>query len=149
MAMALVESLERNGGRALVYADVKEILIDPTTGAALGVEMANGDRIAAKQGVVSSAGYAPTYKKLLPEGVAKKHGIPLPLSVPPSHGFVMVNCGFKGSGTFVLLFFGTLLLSGKELCRCLFVLERVVFDRPPQLLLSWCKKPRYVQSNST
>ena len=39
MAMALVETLERNGGRALVKAEVGEITIDATTGAASGAPL--------------------------------------------------------------------------------------------------------------
>ena len=98
MAQALIESIERNGGRALVNADVGQILVDPSTGAATGVQLKDKDRtiISATKGVVSSAGYTVTFKHLLPERVAKEHSIPVPLSVAPSAGFVMVNVGYKG-----------------------------------------------------
>jgi len=96
MAMALVETLERNGGRALVKAEVEEINIDATTGAATGVKLAGGATINAKKGVVSSAGYEITFQRLLKKAVVEKAGLPMPMSIPPSHGFVMVNLGFKG-----------------------------------------------------
>ena len=51
-----VESLERNGGRALVKADVDEIIIDATSQAATAVRFKTGETINARRGIVSSAG---------------------------------------------------------------------------------------------
>ena len=69
-----VETLERNGGRALVKAEVEEINIDATTGAATGVKLAGGATINAKKGVVSSAGYEITFQRLLKKAVVEKAG---------------------------------------------------------------------------
>lgn len=95
MAMALVETIERNGGRVLTEASVQEILLNDDD-EACGVLLADGTDIDAKCGVVSSAGYPNTFGKLIPEDKAKEVGAVVPINVPASYGYVMVNCGYKG-----------------------------------------------------
>lgn len=98
MSEAVVESIERCGGRALVRADVDKIIVEDGSSKALGVVLKDGSEILAKRGVISSAGYMNTFDKMLPEGVAEKFGYPNPCPIPHSHGYVMVNIGYKGCG---------------------------------------------------
>jgi len=96
LAKCLIPPITAAGGRVLVRANVREIAIDPGSGRATGVEMADGTRISCRQ-VVSSTGYHNTFGKLVPEDVTKRLGIPRRLSIGNSCGFVMVNIGLRGS----------------------------------------------------
>jgi all-trans-retinol 13,14-reductase len=58
----MIETLEKNGGRIAIKAEVKRIIIE--NGCAVGVEMKNGDCIRANQ-VISNAGVHNTFNDLL------------------------------------------------------------------------------------
>ncbi len=96
LAKALIPVIEKAGGRVLVRANVKQILIDEKKDAVTGVEMEDGRVINCAE-VVSSAGYYNTYSKLVAEDVTKKLDIPQELSVDSSSGFLMVNLGLDGT----------------------------------------------------
>ena len=64
IAETIAPSIERAGGQIIVRAEVTRILIEG--GRAVGVELADGKRITSKR-VISDAGAAITYGKLLPE----------------------------------------------------------------------------------
>jgi all-trans-retinol 13,14-reductase len=96
LAKSLVPVIEKAGGRVLVRANVKEILVDPRSSRVTGVEMEDGTTIKCGQ-VVSSAGYHNTFGKLVSEDVANRLGIPRRLSVGSSSGFLMVNIGLRGT----------------------------------------------------
>ena len=68
IAKGIVPTIERAGGRVLVGSKVgargvKQIIV--RDGRAVGVQMANGDKIYAGKGVISACGVFNTYKKLL------------------------------------------------------------------------------------
>ncbi len=96
LAKALVPVIEKAGGRVLVRANVKEVLVDQQSNRTIGVEMEDGTIIKCNQ-VVSSAGYHNTFGKLVAEEVTKRMGIPRRLSVGSSSGFLMVNVGLRGT----------------------------------------------------
>lgn len=96
LAKSLVPVIEKAGGRVLVRANVKEILIDPHSNRVTGVEMEDGTIIKSSK-VVSSAGYHNTFDKLVSEDVTKRLGIPRRLSVGSSSGFLMTNIGLRGT----------------------------------------------------
>jgi phytoene dehydrogenase-like protein len=96
MAECLVRVIGEAGGRVLVRANVREILVDPRSDRVTGVEMDNGTIISCKR-VVSSAGYHNTFGKLVPEEVTERLEIPRRLPVGNSCGFLMANIGLRGS----------------------------------------------------
>jgi phytoene dehydrogenase-like protein len=96
LAKTLVPVIEAAGGRVLVRVSVREIVVDPRTERATGVELEDGTVIHCKQ-VVSSVGYHNTFGKLVPEDVTKRFEIPRRLPVGASCGFVMANIGLRGS----------------------------------------------------
>lgn len=96
LARHLVPVVEAGGGRVLVRANVREILVDGASDRAIGVEMNDGTVIRSKR-VVSSAGYHNTFGKLVNEDVTKRLSIPRRLSVGSSCGFVMANIGLRGT----------------------------------------------------
>jgi all-trans-retinol 13,14-reductase len=97
MAAALTHTVVRSGGRVLVKANVLEIVVEG--GAVRGVVMDSGEKIFANRGVISSAGYAVTFNKLLPKEVCDAYHMPQQPPVGQSAGFVMVNVGIKGTTT--------------------------------------------------
>ncbi|MBW2244508.1 MAG: NAD(P)/FAD-dependent oxidoreductase [Deltaproteobacteria bacterium] len=96
LAKTLVPVIEAAGGRVLVRANVREILVDPRSNRATGVEMQDGTVIRGKQ-VVSSVGYHNTFGKLVPDDITKSLKIPRHLAIGNSCGFVMVNIGLRGT----------------------------------------------------
>lgn len=74
IALNAIPVIERAGGRVLVRADVTDILVDGSSGAAVGVRVRKGseDHIVAAKAVISSAGLYNTFNKLLPKHVAAK-----------------------------------------------------------------------------
>ncbi len=96
LARCLVPVVTDAGGRVLVRASVKEILVDAGGKKATGVRLEDGTVVRAKR-VVSSVGYHNTFDKLVPERVTKKHAIPRRLSVGNSCGWVMANIGLRGT----------------------------------------------------
>ncbi len=96
LAKCLVPVIREAGGRVLVRANVREILVDSTSNRVTGVEMEDGTVIQCSQ-VVSSAGYHNTFGKLVSEDVTKRLEIPRRLSVGSSSGFLMTNIGLRGT----------------------------------------------------
>ncbi len=96
MAECLVRVINDAGGRVLVRANVREILVDPQSNCATGIEMDDGTILSCKQ-VVSSAGYHNTFGKLVSEDVTQRLEIPRRLPVGNSCGFMMGNIGLRGS----------------------------------------------------
>jgi all-trans-retinol 13,14-reductase len=96
LAKCLVPVVTEAGGRVLVRANVREIVVDPRSHRATGVEMDDGTIIPCKR-VVSSAGYHNTFGKLVSEDVTKRLDIPRRLPMGNSCGFVMANIGLRGN----------------------------------------------------
>jgi len=93
MAVALVQSLEDHGGKCLVRAPVKQILLDEA-GRAIGVEMTeeNGSvRILAKHCVVSACGWRNTRR------LCRGSAFHDELNLPQGEGFCMANIGLRGT----------------------------------------------------
>ncbi|EDO43555.1 predicted protein [Nematostella vectensis] len=72
IAFHIIRSLQKNNSTILVRANVKQILLDETTGSVKGVrvEKKSGDIDIYAPLVVSGAGFFNTYKKLLPQSVS-------------------------------------------------------------------------------
>jgi len=95
MSECLVPVVERAGGRVLVRSSVEEIVVEG--GKVVGVKVKGmSKRIAAKR-VVSSCGFKNTYTKMVPKSVTSSFNLPTSLPIGDSHGFVLVNLGFKGT----------------------------------------------------
>ncbi len=72
IAATIAPAIEAAGGKILYYAEVKEILMAGNR--AVGVRMADGSELNAPM-VISDAGAANTYARLLPRPVAESHGL--------------------------------------------------------------------------
>ena len=87
--------IEKPGGRILVSAAVKKVLVEDDR--AVGVEMEDGRKISAKQ-VVSGAGIANSFRNLLPAEVAARHGLDKVLEkVRPSACHACLYLGLEGT----------------------------------------------------
>jgi len=94
-AEAIVPIIEEAGGAVVTRAAVKRIIVENNT--AVGVEMEGGETLHAKT-IVSGAGVMNTYKRLLPEEIAKKHGITEQLEkLTPSLAHMGLYVGIKES----------------------------------------------------
>lgn len=98
IARHLLGTVAENGGWTRILADVDEILIDQ--GAAVGVRLADGEEIRAKQ-VISAVGVGATVKRLLPEAQRQRLQTwtteAAELTPGPAH--VCLYLGFKGDIT--------------------------------------------------
>ncbi|CAG5128421.1 unnamed protein product, partial [Candidula unifasciata] len=95
IAFHMSQAIQRGGGKVLVQAPVTKIVCD-SSGRAVGVRVGDSE-IQAKH-IISDAGVANTFKKLLPENVAKQSNIyPLIEKVGPSHAFITTFIGIEGS----------------------------------------------------
>jgi all-trans-retinol 13,14-reductase len=95
IAAAIVPVIERAGGKVLVNAEVKSILLDGQR--AVGVEMADGRSIRART-IISDAGAANTYSRLLPEAVTGRLGVMEKLrAVGPSLAHINLYVGLRHS----------------------------------------------------
>jgi all-trans-retinol 13,14-reductase len=91
---SLLPSIERAGGRVLVSADVQEVVLDER-GRAVGVRMPDGRQLRAAH-VISDAGAANTYLRLLPGGLAQRLGVARKLDqVPASMSHISLYVGLK------------------------------------------------------
>ena len=88
----MLPAIEAAGGKVLVSADVKEVLLDPG-GRACGVRMQDGREFHAPT-VISDAGAANTYRRLLPQPQDAVRKIE---SVPPSMSHLSLYVGLKVS----------------------------------------------------
>jgi len=90
----LVPTIRKQGGDVLTQAPVQQILIENNH--AVGVELANGDVIRAKYGVVSDAGIRTTLKNLLPRQLVQDKLRKLELAVEQSSGGISHVFAFVG-----------------------------------------------------
>lgn len=87
--------IEKAGGTILVSAEVEEVIIENNT--AMGVQMKDGKIFKAKH-IVSSAGIATTYNKLLPSSIVNRHQLKSLLQkVKPSVAHVSLYIGLNGT----------------------------------------------------
>ena len=95
IADTIIPRIRATGGEVFTYASVQEILL--RDGRACGVRMADGSEIESRR-VISGAGVMNTFARLLPAGVAQKHGYEKMLAtVKPSIGHLGVYIGLKGT----------------------------------------------------
>ena len=95
MADTIIPKIQKPGGEVFTYARVRRILVE--NGAARGVEMEDGHRIACSQ-VVSSAGIDNTFGSLLPAEVVEARGYRSDLEhVRPSLGHLGVYIGLQAT----------------------------------------------------
>lgn len=95
IAKTIVPVIEEKGGVALFSAEVKEIIVKNNK--AIGVEMADGQKIYAKL-IISDAGVVNTFSKLLPEETIKKHHLDQELkNLEPSVAHMDLYIGINDS----------------------------------------------------
>jgi all-trans-retinol 13,14-reductase len=95
IAAAIVPVIERAGGKVLVNAEVKGIVLAGRR--AVGVEMADGRTLRART-IISDAGAANTYSRLLPGPVAERLGVMEKLrAVGPSLAHINLYVGLRHS----------------------------------------------------
>ncbi len=93
IADSIIPKIQKAGGEVFTYASVEQILVENDE--VKGVLMADGHRIECDC-VISSAGVSNTYGRLLPDGLAEKHGYTRRLpSVQPSFAHLGVYIGLK------------------------------------------------------
>lgn len=92
----IIPVIQQSGGNVFTYAGVDEILVK--NGKAYGVRLKKGGHEIYASQIVSNAGIYPTYHDLLPEDVARKHGLLKDLRhVELSASHVCIYAGFKGT----------------------------------------------------
>ena len=95
IAAGIAPMIEAAGGKILYYADAKEILIAGEQ--AYGVRMADGSELTAPI-VISNAGVANTFTRLLPRPVAEGHRLIQPLRrIKASYGHACLYAGLRGT----------------------------------------------------
>lgn len=94
LANKIIPTIESAGGRVLVRKAVKQVLIENNK--AIGVEMANGDKIYADK-IISDAGINNTFKKLIPENKVSKKMLKLIDNIGVSCSLMYLFVGMKGS----------------------------------------------------
>ncbi len=95
IAETILPVIEAAGGEVVTNANVTRIVIED--GEAVGVEV-EGGRVLRAPMVLSDAGVANTYGKLLPTEVAAEHGLVEKLEkVPPSSGHLSAYIGLRRS----------------------------------------------------
>jgi all-trans-retinol 13,14-reductase len=95
-AETIIPVIERAGGTVLINADVARIVVED--GRAVGVEMAADGRVIRAPVVISDAGVANTFARLLPADAAEAAGLLDDLTrVTPSIGHLCLYLGFEES----------------------------------------------------
>ena len=95
IAESIIPRIQKMGGEVFTYAEVKQILVDD--GKVKGVEMADGNVIECDC-VISSAGVANTFDRLLPADVVSQTGYEKKLTkVRPSFAHLGMYIGLKHS----------------------------------------------------
>jgi all-trans-retinol 13,14-reductase len=95
IAAAIAPVIERAGGKILVNAEVKRILLEG--GRAVGVEMSDG-RVLRARTIISDAGAANTFGRLLPQETADRLGLMDKLrAVGPSLAHINLYVGLRHS----------------------------------------------------
>ncbi|CAG5133384.1 unnamed protein product [Candidula unifasciata] len=112
----MTQVIQQGGGKVLVQAPVTEILCD-STGRAVGVRVGRQEVEVRAKHIISDAGVTNTFKKLLPENVARKSCIyPLIGDVGPSYSFLSAFIGLDGSTSDLKLSAGNMFVySGKDI----------------------------------
>jgi all-trans-retinol 13,14-reductase len=92
-ATTILPAIEATGGAVITSAEVEEIVVED--GRAVGVRIAGGEVVRAPA-VISDAGVAVTYGRLLPAAVAAKAGLASTVpGVPPSFAHVSLYVGLR------------------------------------------------------
>ncbi len=95
IAASIAPLIEEAGGKILYRAEVKEILVAGDQ--ACGVRMDDGTELTAPA-VISDAGAANTYSRLLPRSIAERHGLIERLRrLEPSQGHACLYAGLRGT----------------------------------------------------
>ncbi len=95
IAAAIAPIIERAGGHVLINAEVSEILVEHDR--AVGVKLSDGREVRARR-VVSNAGVANTFGRLLPAPVAERFGLTQHLRVlEPSLAHLNLYVGLRQS----------------------------------------------------
>ncbi|MCK9360715.1 NAD(P)/FAD-dependent oxidoreductase [Patescibacteria group bacterium] len=95
IANTVIPVIEKAGGSVLFYADVKQVIVEGNK--AIGVEMADGKKIYAKY-IISDAGVANTFGRLLPQAVRERHQLDEKLKqLEPSAAHMGLYIGIKDS----------------------------------------------------
>ena len=108
MASCLIQAIELNGGKVLMRARVKEILVDSKLKSVKGVQIDNDEETEIFcDTIVCAAGYGNLYTRLLPESAVPEGYVSneksesgarqLPKILDDSGSFVMANVGIKVS----------------------------------------------------
>ncbi|HTJ45293.1 MAG TPA: NAD(P)/FAD-dependent oxidoreductase [Kofleriaceae bacterium] len=96
-AETMLPSIERAGGAVMTSAEVERIVVEK--GRAVGVRLAGGEEIRGKR-VVSDAGIAVTYGRLLDPDIAREAGArPTVAGVPPSFAHLSLYVGLDRTAT--------------------------------------------------
>ena len=94
-AKTMIPIIEAAGGNVLTHAEVKELILQNKK--AIGVELANGDKIYAPK-IVSSIGIHNTFSHLLPKDYSNKKILQAKAeSLKPSIGHICLYIGLNGS----------------------------------------------------
>lgn len=93
IARTLVKSIEASGGKVIVGAGVKEILVH--RGCVVGIALESGPNFRGKK-VVSSAGVYSTIKNLLPPEILTGELRAYAENIPRSVGYLSLNIGISG-----------------------------------------------------
>lgn len=94
IAESIIPVIERAGGTVLINAEVAQIVVEG--GRAVGVRMAADDTVIRAPIVISDAGVANTFARLLPHEVADEAGLLVDLTqVPPSLAHMCLYLGFE------------------------------------------------------
>ena len=93
IAATMLPAIERAGGAVVTSADVAEVLFEGSR--AVGVRLADGREVRARK-VISDAGWAVTFGRLVPQAIATRVGIqPNIPGVGPSLSHVSLYVGLK------------------------------------------------------
>lgn len=93
IAATMLPGIERAGGAVMTSAAVEQILVERDR--AVGVRLAGGEEVRAPV-VISDAGVALTFGRLLPRESARKHGLtPTVAGAPPSFAHLSLYVGIK------------------------------------------------------
>lgn len=93
IARTIVPAIEKNGGKVMISAEVDSVLLEGTK--ASGVLMSDGRKFFAPQ-IISDAGWATTWGKLVPQELSKSVGLSSQIpKVPASLGHAALYVGAK------------------------------------------------------
>ena len=98
IAETIIPVIEAAGGRVLSRADVGQIVVE--NGRAIGVQMAADGRVIRAPLVISDAGVANTFGRLLPPAIAERHGLSERLKMTrPSGAHLCLYLGLKATAS--------------------------------------------------